>query len=312
MTDTTSSSYAGLVKTVYDQFVEFALRSEPLFRQVADKRPVEQAMPGNVITLSRLPDLSAATSVLVEGTDVTAVAPSDSTTKTITLAEYGNAINVTEFLTHTSFTQVDPAVANLLAYNMRDSIDQVVRAVLIAGTNVVTSNAGARDASAQAVNTLVATDIFSTTLARYCVTRLRAASAQPVKEGLYAAYVHPDVSFDLRAESGAGGWQLPHQYQAGANIWAGEIGTYEGAFYIETPRAYQAADGSGSAVISRSLFLGKQFLAEAVAREFGIVIGPVIDSLMRERPVGWKGTAGWARYREESGYRVASGSSVSQ
>jgi N4-gp56 family major capsid protein len=310
--DTTSSTYAGLVKTVYDKYVEYALRSEPLFRAVADKRVVDQAMAGNVITLSRFADLAAVTGNLTEGTDVTAVYPSDTTTKTITLRDYGNVVNHTEFLDLTSFTAVDPALANLVAYNMRDSIDQIVRAVLIGGTNVVTSNAGERDASAQNVNTLVATDIMSTALARYCVTRLRANSAQPVKDGLYAAFVHPDTSYDIRSESGAGGWVLPHQYQAGNQIWAGEIGTYEGAFYIETPRAYQAADGSSSAVISRTILCGKQALAEAVAREFGLVIGPVVDSLMRERPIGWKGTAGWARYREEALYRVAHGSSVSQ
>lgn len=314
MTDTNTTTYAGLVKTVYDKYVEFALRSEPLFRQVADKRVVDLAMAGNVITLSRFAEMSipASNGQLTEGTDPAAVAPSDVTTKTITLREYGNVVNKTEFLELTSFTQVDPALANLVAYNMRDSIDAVVLAVLIAGTNVVTSNAGARDASAQAINTLAATDIMSTALARYCVTRLRANSAQPVKDGLYAAYVHPDTSYDIRSESGAGGWVLPHQYQAGNQIWAGEIGTYEGAFYIETPRAYQAADGSSSAIISRSLFCGKQALAEAVAREFGLVIGPVVDSLARERPIGWKGTAGWSRYREEALYRVAHGSSVSQ
>lgn len=312
MTDTTTSTYAGLVKTVYDQFVEFALRSEPLFRQVADKRVVEQAMPGNVITLSRFQEMTAATSTLTEGTDVAAVAPSDTVTKTITLAEYGNVVNRTEFLDLTSFTQVDPALANLVAFNMRDSIDKVVNAKLITGTGKITSNAGARDASAVATNTLTATDIFSSALARYAITRLRANSAQPVKDGLYAAYVHPDTSYDLRSETGSAGWLLPHQYQAGNQIWAGEIGTWEGAFYVETPRAYQAADGSSSAIVSRTLILGKQFLAEAVAREFGMVIGPVIDSLARERPVGWKGTAGWAIYREEAGYRVEHGSSVSQ
>jgi N4-gp56 family major capsid protein len=312
MTDTTTSSYAGLVKTVYDQFVEFALRSEPLFRAVADKRVADQAMPGNVITLSRFQDLSAATVGLSEGTDVTAVAPSDTVTKTITLEEYGNVVTRTEFLDLTSFAAVDPAIANLVAYNMRDSVDSLVRATLIGGTGEITSNAGARDASPVATNTLVATDIISTAILRYAVTRLRANSAQPVKEGLYAAYVHPDTSYDLRAETGAGGWRLPHEYQAGGNIWAGEIGTYEGAFFVETPRAYQAADGSGSAVISRTMVVGKQFLAEAVAREFGLVIGPVVDSLARERPVGWKGTAGWCVYREEAGYRIEHGSSVSQ
>jgi hypothetical protein len=36
-----TSSLAGLVKTAYDRYVEFALRSQPLIRSVADKRPTQ-------------------------------------------------------------------------------------------------------------------------------------------------------------------------------------------------------------------------------------------------------------------------------
>lgn len=312
MAITGTTEYAGLVKTTYDKMVEFALRSEPLHRAIADKRPVDLGMAGNVVSLARFADLSAATTPLSEEVDPTATATSDVTAKTITLAEYGNVVTRAKFLDLTSFTAIDPAIANLVAYNMADSVDTVVRAKLITGTNHVTSNAGARDATAVAINTIVATDIFSSTLARYVVRSLRANSAKPVKDGLYWACVHPDTSHDLRAETGAGGWRLPHEYQAASQIWNAEIGTYEGAFYVESPRAYQASDGSSSAVISRTLFAGQQALAEAVAADFGMVIGPITDSLNRFRPVGWYGTAGWAIYREEALYRVSHGSSVSQ
>lgn len=41
-TDITSGTSLGvnLVQTAYDRYVEFALRSQPLFRTLADKRPV--------------------------------------------------------------------------------------------------------------------------------------------------------------------------------------------------------------------------------------------------------------------------------
>jgi N4-gp56 family major capsid protein len=127
---------------------------------------------------------------------------------------------------------------------------------------------------------------------------------------MYWAAVHPEVSHDLRAETGAGGWRIPHEYQANDAIWAGEIGEYEGAFFIESPRLYNATDGATSARVFRSYFAGKQALAEAVAEEPHVVIGPVTDKLMRFRPIGWYGVLGFSIYRQAALYRLETGSSI--
>jgi hypothetical protein len=175
------------------------------------------------------------------------------------------------------------------------------------------------------------------------------------------------------------------------NLWAGTIGTYEGAFFVETNRMFSAKTGAdqstlattavtvagtsagftlgvaSSAVIASraevgdkiagtgiasgakisaiatsgstttitvdtahtaavtattvvtvtpvtrvfsTIVAGKQALAEAVAVEPNVVIGPVTDSLMRFRPIGWYGVLGFARYREASLFRIESGSSI--
>jgi hypothetical protein len=62
--------------------------------------------------------------------------------------------------------------------------------------------------------------------------------------------------------------------------------------------------------VFRTIVCGKQALAEAVAQEPGVVIGPVTDKLMRFRPIGWYGVLGWSRYREEALYRIETGSSI--
>jgi N4-gp56 family major capsid protein len=127
---------------------------------------------------------------------------------------------------------------------------------------------------------------------------------------LYACYIHPEVSHDLRAETGSGGFQDLHKYDASENFWPGFIGTFEGAYFIETPRMYNATDGASSARAFRTILTGKQALAEAVAEEPHTVIGPVTDKLMRARPIGWYGVLGWARYREAALYRIESSSSI--
>ena len=65
---------AGLVQKAYDRLLEFALRAQPLIRDVADKRPAKQAIPGSTVVLQRYVDLAQATTALTEGTDPDAVA----------------------------------------------------------------------------------------------------------------------------------------------------------------------------------------------------------------------------------------------
>lgn len=304
---------AGLVTGAYDKFIEFALRSEPMFRAFADKRPVDVTSPGSSVVFQRYADLSAITGTLTETEDPDAVAISAPTKVTVTLNEYGNAVLVTEKLTLESLSDVDPAVAELVAWNMRDSLDGLVRTTLVGGTNVVYSNVGAVDVTGP-TNTVsqAAGDIFSSKLARYTVAKLRGNSAIPYDGGYYVGLIHPDISHDLRAETGTAAWRDPHVYAENANssIWAGEVGVYEGVKWIESPRTYSATDGTSSSKVHRSLVMGRQALAEAVAREPGVVIGPVTDKLMRFRPLGWKALLGWARYREEALYRIETTSSI--
>jgi len=71
---TGTSAMSNLVKAAYDRYVEFALRSQPMFRDLADKRPVQQAMPGSSVVFSLYQDLAAATTALTETVDPDAVA----------------------------------------------------------------------------------------------------------------------------------------------------------------------------------------------------------------------------------------------
>ena len=379
---------AGLVQQAYDRLLEFALRSEPLIRSVADKTPARQSIPGSTVVLQKYVDLAQKTSTLSETTDPDALALSTPTTVSITLNEYGNSVLVTRALELFSLADVDPAIANIIAYNLADSIDAVAMETLRGGDNKIFAGATATSTvTVAAAATIDSADI------RKAVAKLRSAKAVARKGSLYWAGIHPEVSHDLRAESSSGqGWLLPNQYGSSQDrIWAGEIGNYEGAFYIESPRLYSAKDGadqstlattavtvagtsagftfgvassaviasraevgdkiSGTGVASgakitaistsgstttitvdtantaavtvttvvtvtpvtrvfRTIICGQQAMAQAVAEEPHVVIGPVVDKLMRHRPMGWYGVLGFARYREEALYRIESGSSI--
>jgi N4-gp56 family major capsid protein len=387
MAYTDSSALAGLVKTAYDRYVEFALRSQPLIRSVADKRPAQQAMPGSSVVFSIYNDLAPATASLSETTDPDAIALSDVTTVSVTLNEYGNASLVTRKLQLFSLSDVDPAVADIIAYNMADSLDRLAMNTLRSGDNVIYG--GSRTSTA----TITSSDTITAANIRRAVAKLRSNKAVPREGSLYWTGIHPEVSHDLRAETGVGGWNDMHKYaETGTgNFWAGNIGTYEGSFFVETPRMYRGVDGadqtalattavtvagtsggvtfgvastsviatsaeagdkiSGTGIASgalitalsttgstttitvsiantaavtvstvvtvtpetpvyRTIIAGKQALAEAVAQEPNVVIGPVTDKLLRFRPIGWYGVLGFSLYRQAALYRIETGSSI--
>jgi N4-gp56 family major capsid protein len=378
----TPSNGAGLVQKAYDRLIEFELRSTPLLRSVADKKPARQAMPGSSIALQIYNDMAKATSVLSEEVDPSAVALETPDIVTITLNEYGNATLVSKKLGLLSLADVDPAVANIIAYNMADSIDDLAQTALLTGTNVLYG--GTRTSTA----TVTAADTMSAAKIRRAIAKLRSNKANGRKGSLYWCGIHPEVSHDLRAETGAASWRNPHEYQSNDAIWAGEIGQFEGAYFIESPRLYTAIDGADATALAtasavsgasgaftivaanaafgglakvgdkisgtnvgtsakitaisvgatnttftvdvansgtvgtntltvtpvtkvyRSFLAGQQALAEAVAEEPHVVIGPVVDRLMRQRPIGWYGVLGHAIYRNEALYRIETGSSI--
>ncbi len=311
-TDTGSASLggtagaAGLVQKAFDRLIEFALRSEPLLRSVADKHPARLTQPGSTVILQLYADLSVASSELTETTDPDSVTVGTPTSVGITLKEQGNAVMVTRKLDLFTLADIDTGIADIIAFNMADSLDSIVSAVLIAGTNVIFSGATATNTV-----TVTAAATLSSANIRKARAKLRAGKSVPRKGSLYWGGLHPEVSHDLRAETGSAGWLIPHQYGANqGDIWAGEVGTYEGVFFVESPRLYNATDGGGSARVYRTLLAGKQALAEAVAEEPHVVIGPVTDKLMRHRPIGWYGVLGFSRYREAALYRIESGSSI--
>lgn len=311
-TSTDSSSLGNyLVQAAYDRYVEFALRAVPLIRDVADKRPVQQAMPGSSVVFQLYNDLSKATGVLSETTDPDAVGFGNTNQVSVTLNEYGNAALATRKLELFSLSDVDPAIADIIAFNMADSIDEVAQTVLRGGSNVIYS-ATASGTVPTSTTGVASTSTIKSADVRKAVAKLRANKAVPRTGELYWCGIHPEVSHDLRAETGAGGWREAHVYnESGAGeLWPGSIGVYEGAMFVESPRLYNATDGASSTRVFRTLVAGKQALAEAVAEEPHVIVGPIVDKLMRFRPIGWYGVLGFARYREAALYRIESTSSI--
>ena len=314
MANETTTSSVSVDQVAFDRIAYFALRSELLFDQAADVQPTAQSMPGTGVTFTIFNDLAAATSTLNEVTDVTPAAMSDSQV-TVTLNEYGNAVITTAKLRGTAYLDVDAVAANVVGYNAGDSIDQIVRDVLAGGSNVVYAGGGSTTPSSRV--TVEAEDIIEANDVRKVTAQLRKANAATFN-GLYMGFIHPDVSYDLRKETGAASWRDPHVYVDTMGIYNGEIGAFEGVRFIETPRAKIFEDaGDGSTVdVYCTHIMGRQALAKAHSITDGngavprIVRGPVVDTLARLQPIGWHWLGGYGRFREASLRRIESSSSL--
>jgi N4-gp56 family major capsid protein len=308
-TSSQAATWDLLVETAYDRAVEYALRDDPTWRAVVDTKPTAQAMPGDVVTMSFVPDMALATTPLNELTDVTPPGQSPPTRVNITLNEYGNADNHTERLRQLAFVNPDPEIAEVIGRNQVDSLDAVIRSIVDPANFVLYSNSGTLVSSAAGNvtatnNLIVAADIATARKVTAAVALLRRRKVNPRAGGMYTCMMHPDVIFDLMTEApSANAWILPHAYVDTSAIYAGEVGTYQGARYISTTRI-TSANNTVPVKVYLSYFLGKQALAEAVGGmgmgEPRVVIGLQTDLLKRFYPIGWKSLIGWNIYRQEA------------
>lgn len=309
-----TATLTNILANAIDRKMFFALRSVPQFRTIADTKPADVTNPGSTVVFNTYADLAAATTPLNEITDPTGVNVANPTQVTVTINEYGNFTVTTKKLQAFALDRnLDGSVAKLLANNMVDSVDTLVKGVLDASTNQIREIGGTLTPSSGVTTGITATDTFKSKHIRYAVAKLRGANVSGVKGDLFGAYVHPDVAHDLRAETGAAAWRDPHVYSKPDDIWAAELGLYEGAFFIESPRCTITADaGAGGTVdVYNSYVFGAEALAEAVAEEFHSVVGGVVvDPLLRKTPIGWYGMAGWSLFRAPSLRVIKTASSI--
>ena len=309
----TTGTLTNQVTTAFEQISYFALRSQPLFEMLADVRSTAQSHNAATVQFTFIDEINQATTALTENADVTPVAISDSKVD-VSLAEYGNAVVTSAKIRGTSFLNVDADAANIIGYNMANSMDKIVSDVANGSTETdQIIYGGGEDARGD----LIATDVYTASIGRQAVAQLRTDSAPGWENGNYMAIVHPDVSYDLRDDTAVTDVIQYQLYQQGEPIRVGSIGTFNGITYIENPRAGLLANAGDSNVdVYQTLICGRQALAKGFSRAPGfgadptIVVGPVTDTLRRFNPIGWYHLVGYGRFREKCMIRVETSSSI--
>ncbi len=235
---------AGLLQKAYDKALDFKLRAEPMLRSIADKKPGSLTNNSNQVIFQIYKDLAVEKTPLDEVSDPDTLGMETPDYIAVVMKEYGNMVARTKASKMFSFTDIDPAIANIVAYNMIDSIDTMVADVLVTGSQVLYGTGGTTTPTAS--GEIDAIDTFTSAEVRRAIAKLRTDKVVPRRGNLYWAGIHPEVSHDFRVESDAAAWRTPQNYQATDKLWSGEIGTFEGAYFVESPRMPFAYSGAST------------------------------------------------------------------
>ncbi len=310
MAETTTGSLTGLVATAYSKAVEFSFQPRLYFAQhVQDKKwsiRDRDPMAGDKVRFTIYSALSAATGTLSETGDPTAKTVAK-TGKEVTMYEYGALITSTRKLRTLSFANIDMDAARLCGDNMGHSVDLIAREAFDAQTG----STYIKYASGVNATAVLATSTLSASLVRYAFNRLSRANVLKPDGRFFIALVHPDASYDLRAETGTGAWRAPKEYVDPTNIYNGEIGEFEGFRFIESSNAKIETDGAtGSVDLYSNYFMGWQAVGYAEGVPPGMGMSGPFDAMQRLMNVFWYALVGFGEVRPESLFKIYSASSI--
>lgn len=310
----TGTANLDLILVGFDKLAYFSLRPELFYDSVCEVGTTNLTSPGADVKFTFFNELAPATAALGETTDVTPVTIDDAQV-TVTLAEYGNAVQTSAKLRALSFMTVNPIVANVLGFNAGVSIDSIARNSLQAGSNVRFSGGDGDRNDVDVEDTLTGNDV------RRAVAELRSANVATYN-GVYKGIIHPDISFDFRGATGGTNWSDPHVFSDPTGIYNGVIGNFQGVQFMESPRAPLFADagnglnGTGLIDVYGTLIMGQQACCKAFSTGEGYAANPVMvdvpvtDALRRFEGMGWKHLVGYSVFRQAALRRIESASSI--
>lgn len=299
-----SSQLSPAIQTIWSK--EILFQSMPIlrFEQFAVKKTELGVQPGLTINFMRYNNLGAATQ-LVEGVRMETNALTASQFS-ITVAEHGYAVAVSELLLNASFDDVMASASRLLGRNMATYLDVSARNTLYGATSVIygynrfvnaaVSNRSPYDTGSAAANRQALADVaapvstngyhFTSAVVKDAVETLATKNVPRLGE-TYVAFIHPHQSRKLRDDPE---FIEVTKYAAPGNFMLGEIGRLNDVVFIETtqvaPNASTATAGGAGAPYYKAIFLGDNAFGHAISLPVELRDGGILD-FGREHALAW-------------------------
>jgi N4-gp56 family major capsid protein len=223
----------------------------------------------------------------------------------ITVAEHGYAVAVSELLLNASFDDVMASASRLLGRNMATYLDVSARNTLYGASSVIFGynrfttvaisdrspydphSAAANRAALGAVSNPVSQNGFHFTSAvvKDAVETLATKNVPRLGE-TYVAFIHPHQSRKLRDDPE---FIEVTKYAAPGNFMLGEIGRLNDVVFIETTQVAPSttlSGAGGTTPIYRAIFLGDNAFGHAISLPVELRDGGILD-FGREHALAW-------------------------
>lgn len=299
MANTTTSEVTPAVNYYFSKALLVRALPNLVHTLFGQQRDIPQNM-ATAVKFRRYTALTPATTALTEGTT-----PAGSqlaiTDVTATVLQYGDFVTTTDFLTMTTLDPLTLEMAKLLGEQAGQTIDQIVRNVIAAGTVVSYAQSRAARINVTATDLVVAADFDK------AVRTLKVANAQKITEmvgpdggysttpvnACYVGIIHPSVAYTVR---GFTGFKPVEQYAAVVGTpMKGEIGAYNDIRFVETTYAKVFTGlGAAGADVYGTIILGKEAygITRIDANALQMIVKPLGSSGTAD-PLSQRSTAGW-------------------
>lgn len=302
---TTLTQIPPAIATFYDGVLLDRMLPYLVHAKYGQKRPVDQKS-GNTAKFRRYGSLPASTTPLIEGSSPSPLQVSI-TDYTETLLQYGAYVEYTDIVEYFNEDPVLTEFAELLGEHAGDSLDQVFRDKLNAGSSVYRGGA-------VAARNLIVTKVTEDELhvIRRTLARANAKPFKPVVKAstgvgtsplrpAFIALIHPDVSHDVMKLTN---FKPVAQYASLVDVEEGEIGS-DGYFrFIETTNAKYWASAGGSSGSAMKTTDGTNWDVYSIVilaeNAYGItdLQGAAMQTIVKSKeqeggPLNQKGTMGW-------------------
>ena len=289
----TNSQLSPAIQTIWSK--EILFQSMPIlrFEQFAVKKTELGVQPGLTINFMRYNNLGSA-SQLVEGVRMETNALTASQFS-ITVAEQGYAVAVSELLLNASFDDVMASASRLLGRNMALYLDGSARDTLLAATSVIygynklTTPPAFDGLSPYAKGTksanragLTGGFTFTAALVKDAVETLATKNVPRLGE-TYVNFIHPHQSRWLRDDPE---FIEVTKYAAPGNFMLGEIGRLNDVVFIETTQVKKILGGTGDDDVYQSCFVGDNAFGHAISLPVELRDGGILD-FGREHALAW-------------------------
>lgn len=253
------------------------------------------------VNFRRYSNLAVATTPLVEG-----VTPNGSSLQVTpipaTVKQYGDFVTTTDKIQMHVEDNVIAEATDILGYQAGETLDELYRDVINAGT-LANYCGGAANRAAIAADDVIdagALDLAVLKLKRNLgkkftgiISGSTSVGTTPIRAG-YVAIVHPDVVYDLESVSG---YVPVAEYANQTGIMEGEVGSYRDIRFVESTKAKMFADAGlgGTVDVYSTLVLAQDAYGVVSVRgmgKFETIVKP-LGSGGSEDPLNQRATIGW-------------------